>query len=103
MAKEKNPARKETMFERLSREAKEFDASHPILDTRYYVKEYDRHDGYYIDDDRTPAPSTLKRTFGPFTRAEFDNFMEKYEPDEGHHFVPTVENLRHYCYDKWGK
>ena len=86
-----------------ARQSREFDEKHPILDTRYYVEEYDKREGWYIDDDRTPAPSVLVRKFGPMTKAELDEWLDKHEPDDGHHFLPRHENLRHYCYDKWGK
>lgn len=103
MAEPKNKVREETFMERLMREEREFDEKHPILDTRYYVEEYQKYPHLYIGDDGAHPAPTLKAKYGPFTKTEFDAWMEKFEPSKDCFFVPRHENLRHYSYDKWGR
>lgn len=108
MAKEKNPAPKETWYQRMVREQEEFDRTHPILDTRYYVEEWRKAYTHWSDPYDDEIPAQLKHTYGPFTKAEYDAFLDKYEPEDGgtyekHEFKVRVENLRHYSYNKWGR
>lgn len=108
MAKEKNPAPREGLLERARREQKEFDAKHPILDTRYYVQEWRKAYTHWSDPYDDEVPAKLMHTYGPFNKEEYDAFLDKYEPEDGgsydkHEFKTKVENLRHYSYDKWGR
>jgi hypothetical protein len=56
MAQLKNQTEPENFMQRHAREQREFDEKHPVLDTRYYVEEYDKREGWYVNDDRTPRP-----------------------------------------------
>ena len=108
MAKVKKSAPEETFLEEMARERREFDEKHPILDTRYYVEEWRKAYVHWSDPYDDEVPAKLMRAFGPFTRAQYDEFLETHEPDDDgaygkHEFKTKVENLRHYSYDKWGR
>lgn len=107
MAKEKNPPKRDDFLTAMFEEQKEFERTHPILDTRYYVDEWRKAYVHWSDPYDDEVPAELKNTYGPFTKAEYEAFLDKYEPEdngtyEKHEFKTRVENLRHYSYDKWG-
>lgn len=108
MAQLKNPPPRDDFMTAMRKEHEEFDRKHPILDTRYYVQEWQKAYTPWFDPYDDEVPAKLMGTFGPFTKEEYEEFLSTHKPTEGDNIWPrefktVAEHLRHYSYDKWGR
>lgn len=101
MVQSKRPQKSLQEFMKEDRER--FERNSPVLKTRWFVLEIRPayNTGGYYDQD---VPEE-RRVVSPYfeSKSAAVKWMNDHEPDEGKHLKISYENLRKYCYEKWGR